>query len=478
LKHPDYSALAGPLEQTITQEMAAWGIAGIAVALVDGQQTVYAAGFGQARRDSVFRCGSISKLFNALAVMQLVEAGKIDLDTPVQHYIPWFRVADSAVASAITVRQLLNQTSGIPTSAGIRSLYGPDKSLADQVRQLAKVSLATTPGTAWAYSNVNYDTLGLLVEQVSGQAYGQYVEEHIFGPLGMTHSHSSPQDASSDGLAAGHQYWFAMAQVETPEFRADSLPAGFLISTAEDLSHYLAAMLNGGIYGGTSILSPAGIEELQRPAVKVSPQSSDFYAMGWYRSTTSAGVPVIGHDGETHDMSSMLLMVPVGKWGIALLFNSGSWLYSALGRYDAIAFNVAGMLGGQAPASSSLPRPYLFADLVALLLPAFELRSLIRFVRSKKPIQPDATGSRVAAGWHLLTTWVWPIAREFVIPVLVLVLAPVTSNAPWSALLRTDLGVWIVAYSFLLIVAGGIRMSTTLRRSRLEVSRVKSMSAA
>jgi CubicO group peptidase (beta-lactamase class C family) len=214
--------------------------------------------------ETPFILASVSKSFTAMAVMQLVDAGLVQLDAPVQTYIPWFTVADEGAAAQITVRQLLYQTSGLPTIAG-RQQPDPDQSLEASVRALADVSLTTAPGERFQYSNANYNTLGLIVEQVTGQSFGQYVEAQIYAPLEMTHSHVSRAEAEIDGLAAGHRTWFTSPVQETLPYVAADLPSGFLIASAEDMAHYLVAQLNGGQYNGMQVLSAESVAQMHTP---------------------------------------------------------------------------------------------------------------------------------------------------------------------------------------------------------------------
>ena len=178
----DYSALAGPLNKPAGEEMAAWGIGGLAMALVDGEETVYAAGFGEARRDSVFRCGSISKLFNAFAVMQLVEAGKLDLDAPLDRYgeglLPVNPFSDAA---PMTLRQLLCHWSGIAREAPIGGYFDPSQpSLSRTVLSIAQPVLVNPPNTKTRYSNIGPSLAGHIVERVAGTGFGPYDNASTF----------------------------------------------------------------------------------------------------------------------------------------------------------------------------------------------------------------------------------------------------------------------------------------------------------
>src|SRR3712207_6504435 len=200
---------------------------GAALGIVKDGKVVHLQTFGDADEDghavtveTPFKIGSTSKSFTALAVMQLVEAGKIQLDAPVQQYLPDFRVADPEASKRITVRHLLNQVSGIPTSAGMDYMYRTDRAddaLEREVANSKGVKLIADPGTTWQYSNRNYTTLGLLIKVVSGQSYEDYIQQHVLEPLSMTQSFTHLDDAKSHGLATGHQYWFEIGRASCRE---------------------------------------------------------------------------------------------------------------------------------------------------------------------------------------------------------------------------------------------------------------------
>src|SRR5687768_2971550 len=179
----------------ISTRMRELGIPGAALVIVQGDHIAHLKAFGVADASgrlvtpqTPFFTGSTGKSFTALAIMQLVETGKIKLDESVQTYLPWFRVADVNASKIITVRQLLNQTSGLPGSIGQEQLANSDLSdvaIENNVRALANVELSTAPGERYEYSNANYVTLGMIIQAVSGQSYETYIREHIFKPLDM-----------------------------------------------------------------------------------------------------------------------------------------------------------------------------------------------------------------------------------------------------------------------------------------------------
>src|SRR5262245_60910560 len=193
----------------VNTERVAQHIPGIALAIVGPDGTIHVDGFGVTDRggpvitsQTPFILGSTSKSFTALAVMQLVEAGRIELDAPVQRYIAWFAGADPQASAQTTDRQFLNQTSGRATASGRRTLTeysSGDDALEKRVRALRDVALTAPPGATYQYSNCNYQVLGAIVQAVSGTSFETYLQTHVFDPLGMTHTYTSKSDAVANG---------------------------------------------------------------------------------------------------------------------------------------------------------------------------------------------------------------------------------------------------------------------------------------
>lgn len=389
-------------------------IPGLALAIIEGDRIVYQRGYGRARPggeaptpQTPFVLGSTTKSFTALAVMQLVEAGQVVLDAPVQRYLPWFRVADPQASAQITVRHLLNQTSGLPMLPGLALLADLDDrpdAAERQARRLASIELKHPVGSMFEYSNLNYNLLGLIVEAASGESYPDYIQHRIFEPLDMRHSYTSLALARQDGLAVGHRYWFAqpVAVFDLPTPRG-SLPSGQLISSTEDMAHYLIAQLNGGRYGDAQLLSRAGIDELHRGVadVQVMGQVVDSYGMGWFCSAIG-GTKVVYHGGNVPDFSSYMALLPDQKKGVVLLINADH--YGLPFVLPEVGHGVAALLAGQSPPPIRLG--FLpWAMRVLLLIPLLQLAGvaatlgLLRRWRLNPARHPSAT---VTWGRHLL----------------------------------------------------------------------------
>jgi CubicO group peptidase (beta-lactamase class C family) len=416
---PGNAADAAPydaIDRYVERRLHRLNVPGAALAIVEGGQIVHRRGFGRAGPGGApptprtpFVLGSLTKSFTALAVMQLVEARKIEQDAPVQRYLPWFRIEDPRASAQITVRHLLNQTSALPTTPGWTAMADFDQSpraAERQARALATLRLTRPVGSAFEYTNTNFDLLGLIVEAASGESYATYVQNHIFTPLDMRHSFTTRIEAQQDGMARGHRYWFAhpVAAPDLPVPRG-SLASGQLISSAEDVAHYLIAQMNDGRYGGAQILSPAGVAEMHRPAVEVKQGIlHGHYGMGWFIDDRGP-TRIVWHDGVVHDFFAYMAILPERKQGIVLLLNADSFvMVPALGEFGE---GVGSLLAGGRPARSRFGvMPWLLLGLP--LIPALQIVGVIATLRQLRRWQREPTsrpsGRRMWALQILLPT--------------------------------------------------------------------------
>jgi CubicO group peptidase (beta-lactamase class C family) len=376
------------MDAYVTEQMNNLGIPGMALGIVQGDQIVHLQGFGVADSSgravtpqTPFYIGSVTKSFTALSVMQLVEAGKIDLDAPVQTYLPWFELADKEASAKITVRNLLNHTTGFLEKDGDRGLGLMSQQGSEEVvRGLVTLKLSQPVGTTFHYSNLNYTIAGLIVEKVSGQSYGDYVTKHIFEPLDMRHSYASRILALAEGLSEGHHYIshaFKWESDRPPSF----LPSGGLIASVEDLTHYAIAQLNDGRYGSTSILSPQGTAELHTPAISTG--GDRHYALGWAVSTWD-GIPIVSHSGNNCCFHSFAILMPDRGSGVILLANADGLELTNL--VETIAKGVFGMLYDKPAAPVSVLFGQRFLYWIILLTPFLQIIGIVfswRYWRNK-----------------------------------------------------------------------------------------------
>ncbi len=303
--------------------MPASGVPGLAYAVVaDGEITsagergvLRIGGNRKVTPDTAFVTGSISKSFTALAVMQLVEAGKIDLDTEVSRYLDGF---SGQSAGAITIRQLLSHTSGFSTLQGNAShtdiASGKDE-LARWVDQLAKVTPAYEPDQRWEYSNANYEILGRLIEVVNGQEFQAYIATNILKPVGMEHSFVADGEIH-ESMATGHTPWFGTKR-PLPDNTTDrgTAPQGGIVASANDLARYMEMMMNGK----DDVLSAEGKALMMRPASETSP----FYGFGWFVDSSNG---TVWHEGTSVGFETLATMIPAEKKAAVVLVNGGSGL--------------------------------------------------------------------------------------------------------------------------------------------------------
>jgi CubicO group peptidase (beta-lactamase class C family) len=331
------------IDSYITNAMSRSNIPGMALSIAQGEEIIYQKGYGNAGNgrtvtpDTPFYIGSQSKSFTALAIMQLVEQGKLDLDMPVQTYLPWFRVADEQASSQITIRHLLQHTSGLSESGYVANLP-PDATLEMLVRDLSRARLTAPVGSKMQYFNPGYSILGLLIETVSSQSYGDYINEHIFMPLKMTHSFTDREAAEAAGLSQGYGQVFMFAiPLEQPVVEYD-IPAGYIISSANDMARYMMAMGNGGELDGVKLLEPNNIQMMFTPNSAIN----STYGFGWYISEYY-GETKITHGGDTERFHTNVLLLPEKKLSLVLLFNENHMLKD-FNEYNTIFWSVASML--------------------------------------------------------------------------------------------------------------------------------------
>ena len=364
------------LDDFLSEEMAAQQIPGLAVGVVEGQQIVHVRGFGAAdaggravNPDTPFVLASTSKELTALAAMQLVELRKLDLDAAVRSYLPWFATADRELSDRITVRQLLNQTSGLSTLTGRLEHTSDDRepgALERAVRRLDTQPLLSQQGDTFHYSNANYMVLGLLVQTVSDQRFDAYMREHVFVPLDMRHTFTDPTDAQSDGLATGYYQWFNVMPLSTQVPFSDArVPAEAIMSSAEDLAHVVVMHLNGGRYAENQLVSSAGLNSLHTGVARV-PWGPGLYAMGWFagplaadldadQATNQFTVPlVLDHTGEAPNYHSVIALLPGLQRGAVLVMNTDRPTSS---RFARLQVGIEQLLAG-----SSLWAPHRFTD--------------------------------------------------------------------------------------------------------------------
>lgn len=318
--------LTPALEQIVREQ----NVTGLAVGVVEDIRLVYAHGFGVMKSgepdkpvtpQTLFHMASITKLFVATSVMQLMEEGKVDLDAPVTRYLPYFRLKDPRYKS-ITVRHMLTHTSGMPDVDDYlwnKPEYD-DGALERYVRSLTDRRLRWEPGSKFAYSNMAYEVLGDLVAKVSGVTLEDYVDAHILKPLGMSSSTLLIEKADPAKLAAGHRKSKdgTVKVVKFYPYNRAHTPSSDLHSNVEDMARWAMANLNRGELDSHRILRSSTYDLMWKPAVQRDPHNS--VGISWFLGQTGSQKTVF-HNGGDDGFRSRLLLIPARKTAILFMTN-------------------------------------------------------------------------------------------------------------------------------------------------------------
>ena len=407
------------VDRYIEQQMVANSVPGLALAITHGDEVVYLKGYGTAGNGepmtprTQLHIASLSKGFTALAVMQLVEEGRIRLDEPVRAYLPDFSTTDRRLSNQITVRDLLNQTSGLADS-GFPSYTMPQPdSLEGRVESLRHARLVSKPGKEFHYTDPNYAVLARIVEVASGKPFGEYLRERVFSPLEMDHTTSvlSSWEATraAPDLAQGHVVAFG---VPIPHGEMDGFlgGSGGVISTAEDMANYLVMQNNGGRFGDTDLVNQKSVSLMHKP-----PRGIDgSYAMGW-TAPPGAKPRVIEHNGILSSFHSDAALLPESGYGVVLLYDQSY----ALADYAGTMQGVLDLLAGKRPDNGSLGagKVGLIIAVLALVTTALQGRGLLRL-----RLWADKVGGR--RFWRLAPGIAW----KFVPAALLVGLQPLVAS--------------------------------------------------
>ena len=345
---------ADGVDDYLKAQMAAHHIPGLSVAVVQDGRVVKTAAYGvssvdaktPATVDTVYGLGSCTKPFTAVAVLQLMEAGKVSLDAPVSQYLDGL----PAAWSAITVRELLTHTSGLPNYrqfVEMKHLSEPKyKQPGIVVSLLARKPLDFPPGTRYEYSNTNYHLLARLVEKVSGQTYGAYLASHQFQAAGMTATRLSDPPVTVLAQAVGYN-WIGR-KVEQNKYlfpsRLDTGDSG-LLSTVGDLAKWTGALADG------QLLSPTTLKQMITPGT-LTDGTPVAYGLGLV-VTTYKGQTLVGHSGAVPGYSSSVFYLPDSHLGVILLCN----LFETDGAplTDALALGVTKLYLPPVPEEAAAP---------------------------------------------------------------------------------------------------------------------------
>lgn len=281
--------------------------------------------------DSIFQIGSISKVWTATLIMQLVDEGALDLDAPIREVLPDFAVADAEVSATVTTRHLLTHTSGIDGDVFDDTGRGDD-AVAKYVALLATVGQNHPLGVTFSYCNSGYSVLGAIVEKLTGMTWDQALAERICKPLGLTATVTLPEQMLLHAAAVGH----VGGGEEGPARQAPVAllprgvgPAGLITARAHDVLCFARMHLHGGLTpDGRRMLSAESAAAMAQFQAEIPDLHTlgDSWGLGWIRFAwgTDRDVRVIGHDGNTIGQSAFLRMLPGADLAVTLLTNGGN----------------------------------------------------------------------------------------------------------------------------------------------------------
>jgi D-alanyl-D-alanine carboxypeptidase len=317
-------------------------VAGISIAVARDGQVVFARGYGLANIEhavavtpnTIFHIASISKNILAAVVLQLADQGKLRLDDDVTRYVP----ESPTHGHHVTVRQLLNHTSGIYSFTSLPEAANNERFdlTHEQVLGLIKDKpLEFEPGTSWRYDNSAFYLAGMVVERVTRQEYGQYVREHIFNPLGMSSASMCDARMVVPHLSSGYEV--DHGTLVNAAFTSWKLPfaAGAICATAEDLLKWQAALDGGRVLSASSL-------KLMRTPGRLSDGTLIDYGLGT-RFGSLDGHPVLGHTGSGGGFNSVLESFPDDHLTIVVLMNTGYGAGPSLALGKAIARAMFGL---------------------------------------------------------------------------------------------------------------------------------------
>lgn len=412
----------------------------MSITIVNENDILFSKTYGDCQTtDTPFLLGSVSKSFTALCIMQLVEKGKIGLDENISTYIPNGKDGDK-----ITVRQLLNHTSGL----GEHQNLGNYKIIGKQGEHV--------------YANVNYSLLGCIIESVSGQSYEEYLSQNVFQPLSMSKSAVSYEKAKENGLIDSYENWFGINTPTKPQYpRSENAwithSAGYISSSTEDLGKYLQMYLNGG----QGIISKDSINKMFYENVSVNAEIPYKYGMGWNLINDPLPQNVLRHSGLVETGMSTIYIIPEMNIGFAIAVNSNDY-FVGKDFLDRIDWGVALLLMGEKPneiGDNEYVVRHTLYDFAYFLAIAISLLPLCLMGLYKKNIAKGKT-------WFKIATVVF---LHLFLPLFLLLLSRIFFATPlWVVQAFVPDMFFAIILSSCLLFVGGILKSTILISKRFK----------
>jgi len=308
---------------------------GASIALVDGERTIWAEGFGYCDRskkleitpETPFFVGSISKSFTALGVLKAVEKGILSLDQPLKEYLPWFTVNSrfgKAETERITIRHLLSHHSGLGTWPLLGNPFDPQyhtRTFEEVVKSARDSWLKFPPGERFEYSNQGIDLAGYALQVAAGKPFAEYMRDEILAPLGMTRSTLAQKEVIDKSLFAVPYIGKSIAPIKNGMLHP-MLAAGGLMSSAQDMGRFISFHLQDGRAGGNQIIPVTLLREMYMPQFTARNQPSG-YGICIYKAFEN-DTARFSHGGSGYGVSTHYRWLPEYKLGVVLLTNQGA----------------------------------------------------------------------------------------------------------------------------------------------------------
>lgn len=330
-------AALAPVRALVEREVAAKAIPAFAVLVIDDQRVAWQHFAGTARpdADTVYRVGSVSKLFTDLAVMKLVEAGKLRLDAPVTDYLPDFRPIDPFGGPPITLRMLMTHQAGVVREPPVGNYFEPgEPTLAATVASLNGTKLIFKPGTRVKYSNAGIAAVGRVVERVTGEPFDRHLDAALLRPFGMTHSSFVPTDFGRRHLAPARMGTWYGRDFAAPTFQLGMAPAGSMYATAGDLARFASAL----IAGGNGVVRRETLHEMWTPQFAEKDATTGI-GLGFFLDRLD-GRRKLGHSGAMYGFSTELAVLPDDKLAVVVC-SARDYTHGVTGRVVTEALRAA-----------------------------------------------------------------------------------------------------------------------------------------
>jgi CubicO group peptidase (beta-lactamase class C family)/D-alanyl-D-alanine dipeptidase len=319
----DYSQIVEVVRLFIERQQAEKQIPGLSIALIDDQQIVWAQGFGAAdpkskkpaTAETVYRIGSVSKLFTDIAIMQLVERGELNLDAPLTDYLPDFRPRNP-FGTPITLRELMSHRSGLLREPPVGNYFDPtEPSLAATVQSLNETELVFAPQTHTKYSNAAIAVVGYLLEQRSHETFAAYLKHAVLAPIRMEHSSFAPDPDVVQNLAKAKMWTYDGKTFEAPTFQLGMVPAGSMYSTVADMGRFVSVLLARGKTESGTLLKPGTLDEMWSP--QFPNPGERVFGLGFVVGALD-GHRMVGHGGAIYGFATTLDLLPDDKLGVVV----------------------------------------------------------------------------------------------------------------------------------------------------------------